>query len=470
MARSPCLALAAASLLVAAPLLADGSDDWLARRQAQFVQWQAANPRVHQDIAGLKQQTAMLVEHHYEHVAGDAGDERARLLARAGALTEEQRREAGLALREGETLAGAGNCEGAMAKFGKAIDIDPLNGPAHVGIGECLRKAGKLAEASDHFTRAANLPAHDLATELAQLKAMTTLQFLPPPRDSRVARPPVIFRIAGTPGEVWDMPQAPVMTIIPAGEFTMGAPAEEQYFKSSEAQHRVTIRTPLAVAKYNVTPGEFAAFVAAAGYRANDGQGCNTFVDGMFRRDRAADWRNPGFAQSDEDPVVCVSYDDAVAYAAWLSGKTGHTYRLPSEAEWEYATRGGTSTIYHWATEIGKGHANCDGCNSAADPKRTTPGGTYPPNGFGLYDMSGNVWKWLADCWNSTYDGAPTDGSAWTEGNCSLRGRRAGSWFNVSERRPGDVREPGRLRAAGRFGSIPRLRYSSFGFRVVREL
>jgi formylglycine-generating enzyme required for sulfatase activity len=136
-------------------------------------------------------------------------------------------------------------------------------------------------------------------------------------------------------------------------------------------------------------------------------------------------------------PSSCVNYHDGVAYARWLTQRTGHTYRLPSEAEWEYATRAGTTTSYSWGEELGTGHAHCDGCNDSPPRLRPMPGGSFPPNAFGLYDASGKVWKWLADCWNPTYVGAPADGSAWETGNCLLRGRRGGSWFNVSEARPG---------------------------------
>ena len=126
--------------------------------------------------------------------------------------------------------------------------------------------------------------------------------------------------------------------------------------------------------------------------------------------------------------------------------------------------------MYYWGTQIGDGNANCDGCYKGEHEMKPTAGGKFPPNPFGLYDMVGNVWKWLEDCWNPSYDGAPTDGSAWLSGNCSLRGRRTGSWFNLEKARPDDPRAPGRLRSAGRFGSMPGLRISSFGFRVVREL
>ena len=132
--------------------------------------------------------------------------------------------------------------------------------------------------------------------------------------------------------------------------------------------------------------------------------------------------------------------------------------------------RAGTTTSYYWGEELGQGNAHCDGCNAVPSLLKPVRGGAFPPNAFGLYDTVGNVWTWLADCWNPSYVGAPTDGSAWMSGNCTLRGRRGGSWFNIAEGTPGDRRAPFRLRSAGRFGSLPELRHSSFGLRVVRDL
>ena len=458
-----------AALTLAFPLLAAEQGAWLDERQTLFAQWQATNPDIQQQVSELKTLTAALVSQHRARQQAEAEERRAQLISHSRTLPAQAQQQIRDLMQQASDHLSSGNCERAMPLFRRTIEIDPARASASLGIGRCLRRQGDSNGASEYLTRAVTMAALTPEGEAAGTSAMMALQALPPPPDPDVDQPPVIFRAPDAPAEVWDAPEAPVMTVIPAGEFTMGAPATEQYFQAWETQHRVTISYPLAVSKYNVTRGEYAAFVAATGYDSYVGRGCNVYDSG-FSGDANADWRTPGFVQSDEHPVVCVSYDDAVAYADWLTQTTGHKYRLPSEAEWEYATRAGTTTIYYWGTEIGDGNANCDGCNGPSSLQRTTPGGAYPPNAFGLYDMVGNVWKWLADCWNNTYAGAPTDGSAWTTGNCALRGRRTGAWFNVSEPRPNDFRAPGRLRSAGRFGSIPGLRYSTFGMRVVREL
>ena len=126
--------------------------------------------------------------------------------------------------------------------------------------------------------------------------------------------------------------------------------------------------------------------------------------------------------------MINVSWEDAQSYVTWLSRETGESYRLPSESEWEYAARAGTATKYSWGNEIGVNRANCDGCGSRWDNQRTAPVGSFAPNGFGLYDMHGNVWEWVEDCWNGSYAGAPSDGGAWRSGDCAKRVLRGGSW------------------------------------------
>jgi formylglycine-generating enzyme required for sulfatase activity len=441
--------------------------DWASQRRTQFTRWQAAHPQWEPAIEDLKRKTRVKVEVRREEVRAQAQEH----ITRASrALSADQSHQVEALLAQGAAAVRAGRCADGMPHFKRVLELDPMRAGAAVSLGECLKTQGNLVEASDDYTLAAALPPLNADVEAARTKAMLALQFLPQPHDPRAGDPSVILRVENAPGELWDAPEAPVMTIIPAGEFTMGSPVGELYADPNETQHRISIGYPLAVQKYNVTRGEFAAFVADTGYAPSDGGGCNTYVNGGFKKNVSADWRSPGFDQSDDDPVVCVNFNDAVAYTRWLTQKTGHHYRLPTEAEFEYAVRAGGTTSYWWGPEIGVGHANCDGCSGAPGLKRTTPGGTFPPNGFGLYDMSGNVWKWLADCWNRTYDGAPSDGSAWESGNCAMRVRRSGSWFNLTAPKAGDYREPGRLRAASRFGSIPDLRYSSFGFRVVRDL
>ena len=237
-----------------------------------------------------------------------------------------------------------------------------------------------------------------------------------------------------------DCADCPEMVVIPPGSFVMGS--EED----SDAQpvHSVRVGQALAVGKYHVTRGEYARFVEATGYSADGGA-----------------WRNAGFSQTDRDPVVDVSWDDAKAYAQWLSRTTGKSYRLLTEAEWEYAARAGTTTRYWWGDDIGWNRANCDGCGSAWDNKRTSPAGSFPPNGFGLYDMEGNAWQWVEDCWVDNYVNAPGDSSLAraSGGDCGRRVLRGGSWFS----------DPGLMRTAFRYRLSSATRnFSDFGFRVAR--
>jgi formylglycine-generating enzyme required for sulfatase activity len=441
--------------------------DWLKQRHTEFDQWRAANPDLAKAVATLKAKTAELVAQHAADRKAHADADHTALVARSSALSPEQRAKVTDLGQQAKDLSKAGNCGAAVPLYKTIVEMDPANDDANVGLANCLRQQGDLTGAAASYAAAASFPDFS-APGNSYFAAMLALQNLPAPPDERLAEPPAIFRVPGAPAELWDAPFAPRMVIIPGGEFTMGSPVTEHNHQNSETQHRVQIGYPLAVGKYDITRGEFAAFVAATGYDAKGKEGC--YIGGEFGRDPNADWRSPGFAQSDNDPVVCINYYDAVAYAAWLSKATGQTYRLPSEAEWEYALRAGSTSEYYWGDEVGLGHANCDGCTAGPRAGKPTPGGTFPPNGFGLYDMSGNVWKWLADCWNDTYVGAPADGSSWEAGTCVLRGRRGGSWFNLAAPKAGDVRAPFRLRSAARFGSLPDIRFSSFGFRVVRSL
>ena len=241
-------------------------------------------------------------------------------------------------------------------------------------------------------------------------------------------------------GEVFrDCPRCPEMVVVPSGSFTMGSPpSEEDRYDNEGPRHRVTIGSPFAVGVHEVTFAEWDACVSAGGcggYRPDD--------EGRGHR-----------------PVVNVSWDDAQSYVAWLSRETGKAYRLLSESEWEYAARAGTETRYWWGNDIGRNRANCNGCGSRWDYSGTVPVGSFAANGFGLHDVHGNVWEWVQDCWNDDYNGTPSDGSAWTAGECSVRVLRGGSWGSG----------PRNLRAAFRNGSGTGLRYDYIGFRVARTL
>jgi formylglycine-generating enzyme required for sulfatase activity len=233
----------------------------------------------------------------------------------------------------------------------------------------------------------------------------------------------------------------PEMMVVPAGSFTMGSPSGEEGRRNDESpQHRVTFDRPFAVGKFAVTFDEWDACAAdggCGGYRPAD--------QGWGRRRRLA---------------INVSWEDAKSYVAWLSKKTGKSYRLLTEAEYEYATRAGTETTYPWGAEIGKGNANCNGCGSQWDGNQTAPVGSFAPNRFGLYDMVGNLWEWVEDCVHPSYSDAPTDGSAWTVGNCTVRVIRGGSWYST----------PGFLRSADRNWVTSDDRGDNLGFRVGRTL
>jgi formylglycine-generating enzyme required for sulfatase activity len=253
-----------------------------------------------------------------------------------------------------------------------------------------------------------------------------------------------------------DAPWCPEMVVIPAGAFMMGSAESEAGRSSDEGpQHRVTIGQPFAIGKYPVTVGEYRRFVEATQRRQGRIQ---EWRDGFFGlgagfKDSDRDWRNPGFAQTDQHPVVGVSWEDAQAYCEWLSQETGQAYRLPSEAEWEYACRAGTTTRYWWGDAITPKNANYEESNLG----KTTEVGRYPANPCGLSDMHGNVWEWVEDVYHNSYKGAPADGSAWTGGSEAPRVLRGGSWFFNQVF----------ARSAYRFGLAPDFRDFNFGFRVV---
>jgi formylglycine-generating enzyme required for sulfatase activity len=250
-----------------------------------------------------------------------------------------------------------------------------------------------------------------------------------------------------------DCDGCPDMVLLPAGAFSMGSPDPEAGRDADEGpQHGVTIARPFSVGRFEVTRGQFAAFVAASGHQAQGGN-CwywNSAESKYRNDDPAKTWRNPGYAQTDTHPVVCVSWSDAKAYANWLSGRTGKTYRLLSEAEWEYAARAGAGSSRPWGDDpnLACRHANIrdqafkrsvpagegrqwsglHGCDD--NSAYTADVGSYQRNAFGLHDMIGNVWEWTEDCANASYAGAPGDASAWLSGDCAARMVRGGSWYS----------------------------------------
>ena len=261
----------------------------------------------------------------------------------------------------------------------------------------------------------------------------------------------------------------PVMVGIPAGSFVMGSPKDEPgRFDTEGPIHRVSIKA-FALGKFDVTSEEFLTFLRATGYQPKP---CNSILN--------LKWRSPGegYAYPPDEieprrwPAVCLDWKDANAYIAWLNGKVRKAgsdpakgpYRLPTEAEWEYAARGGTTTSRWWGEEIGTGNANCNGCGTKWDDSELSPVDALKPNAFGLYGILGNAWQWTEDCWHPNYVDAPNDGRAWAGGDCTKHVLRGGSWDNL----------PIFVRAASRSGGSAdggEYDYSSLaGFRVARDL
>ncbi len=268
-----------------------------------------------------------------------------------------------------------------------------------------------------------------------------------------------------------DLDVGPELVVIPAGKFVMGSPEDEQQRSDNEgAQHEVLIPKPLAVGRCAVTRGEFAAFVNATGYEVEGGAWVLT--GNGWKLDQSRSWRDPGFEQDDSHPAVCVNWEDAQAYIDWLAKISGLPYRLPSEAEWEYACRAGTSTPFWWGLAISPDQANYDcasepypGGGMRAEPRMgTVPAKSFEPNPWGLYQVHGNVWEWCEDLWHENYadkpEGLRANGSAWTAGNSNYRVLRGGSWQY----------DPEALRSAHRDDIDPRYHNTNIGFRVVRQL
>ncbi len=282
-----------------------------------------------------------------------------------------------------------------------------------------------------------------------------------------------------------DCPECPALALVPPGAFTLGTPPDAREVDPRTGESRplfVTLGRPYYVSAREITFGEFRRFVEATGY--SPPAGCRVWLGGQWVFDGERSWRDPGFAQppADDEPVVCVSWEDARAYAQWLAQRSGRGYRLPSETEWEYVARGGTSFARFWGAD--DSHEGtvislaCDFANvydaSAVDAHRfpfphascsdghatVAPVGRRKPNAFGAYDVIGNVREWLADCYTASYEGRPADGRAWTwQGGCEQRVVRGGSWAS----------RPAVARAAARDVEAASHRQSDLGFRVARD-
>lgn len=223
---------------------------------------------------------------------------------------------------------------------------------------------------------------------------------------------------------------SPEMVPLAGGTFAMGSNQDA----SEMPVHRVTIK-PFEISKFPITIGDWNQCVAA--------KVCEYIPTG-----------------DDASPVTNLSWSDTRQFLTWLAQITQKSFRLPSEAEWEFAARGGADTNYWWGDQLQAGMANCQGCGEPYDSLQPVKVGSFKPNPFGLYDMGGNVDQWVEDCWHSSYQGAPVDGSPWIEEGCLSHVIRSGSWKN----------DPSYVRSASRDRYDTSIRYPTHGFRIARSL
>ncbi|SMG55364.1 SUMF1/EgtB/PvdO family nonheme iron enzyme [Paraburkholderia susongensis] len=266
------------------------------------------------------------------------------------------------------------------------------------------------------------------ATATTATAATTAAASTAPLAQKAAAHPP------GTT-EIRDCATCPIMIAVPPGSFAMGSSTDDP---SEKPVHHVSIDAPFAIGKYAVTVEQWNACVAA----------------------NACQKLTPESNTNKAAPARDLSWDDAQQYVKWLAKITGKPYRLPTEAEWEYADRAGTTTAYWWGEQMRRGAANCKDCGDPWHKEGPESVGSFPPNPLGLYDMNGGVWEWTADCWHNSYQGAPADGRVWDSPGCEMRVIRGGSW-----------REGGNyMLSATRFKYSAGVRQSQDGFRVVKDL
>jgi formylglycine-generating enzyme required for sulfatase activity len=286
----------------------------------------------------------------------------------------------------------------------------------------------------------------------------------------------------GQPRHFKDCDACSEMVALPGGSYSMGATVEEfsegkgyrsMYFNESP-QHQVIVK-PFAIAKFSVTKHQFSIFARETGFI---GKGCKIYNGHDWVVDSDADWKNPGFKQTEQDPVVCVSWDDAQKFIAWFNSKKSDsdskTYRLPTEEEWEYAARAGTTTPVYWgndraqqciyenARDLSKKNAGLDGPHVNCDVgyTRTSPVGSFQPNPWGLFDMLGDVYQWVADCSHIGYRDPIPAPPALGASDCRMKVVRGASWASV----------PFAVRAADRLAFKTGVRDSTVGFRLAADL
>lgn len=349
---------------------------------------------------------------------------------------------------EGFDLLAKGDAKQAIVRFEGGLRVEPNNALARFYLGEAYRAVGSLDKARAQWRKSISLdPTGETAGQARRRLAEGGDEDQKGAIDSTGPKPGTVFR---------DCPTCPEMVVVPAGRFVMGSPRSEAGRDETEGPPRlVTLSAPLAVGRFEVTFAEWDACVA----------------DGACPAAKDEGW---GRGQR---PVINISHPQAKTYATWLAQKTGKPYRLLSEAEWEYAARAGVQGAAWWGEDSSQAcrYANVSDrvrkrvfqlsaeayafeCDDGHGP--TAPAGSYQSNAFGLHDMLGNVWEWVEDCQNGSFEGAPDDGSAWAKGNCNRRMTRGGSWYD----------KPDVVRLAQRRWSVAKERSSAVGFRVARRL
>ena len=253
-----------------------------------------------------------------------------------------------------------------------------------------------------------------------------------PAEPARAASVPSQLQKAGS--DIRDCPACPVLAVIAPGAFTMGSNSSDP---SEKPPRRMTIDTPFAIGRTEVTVEQWNACV--------DAGACPRTTDA---------------ARAPNTPARDISWEDAQLYVKWLTKVSGKPYRLPTEAEWEYAARGGTSSRYAWGEDMRRGGANCKDCGDPWQADGPSPVASFAANAFGLHDMNGSVWEWVEDCWHSTYKNAPADARAWNESFCPVRVIRGGSWRDGASYMP----------TTTRFKYDGSVRHSQNGFRVARDV
>jgi formylglycine-generating enzyme required for sulfatase activity len=311
----------------------------------------------------------------------------------------------------------------------------------------------------------------DMKTSLRTLLSLVTLALL-----AAAAQPALAGKLPA-PGKTFrDCRDCPEMVVVPPGEFMMGNEGGEKD-RFEGPVRRVRIGYAFAVGKFELTQAQYRAFVQATGHKTA-GTGCNVFLGNAVTAQSGTNWSDPGYGRPvrDDEPVACIRWSDAKSYVSWLAGRTGQRYRLLTEAEWEYAARAGTQGLHTWADsdaalscKVGNLHDE-SGAKAALNlPSKAAPCddgypsvapvGRFAPNAFGLYDMIGNVWEWVEDCYEMPYGATPVDGSAQLTVGCDRRGTRGGSWRTAYERQ----------RPAFRGRDPEALTSQIFGMRIARD-